>query len=143
MDPNIKMEVLCSDLCSVYREVYQRAYRKLLVTLPIEKFVRYLSDKTSLNFAKVNDGDLDEEERPRGICRETLLELVREDLKVGKVSSFNQLLEAMGMYVDVENDIVIDRILNTMKKEIEGASNSLLCHVCVQFMCSCKLPGFN
>ena len=93
----------------------------------------FLSDKASLNFAKVDsDGKLDEVERSRDPSRETLLELVREDLKVGKVSSFDQLLEAT--YVDVENNIVIDRILNTMKKEIEGASNSSLCHVCVQFL---------
>ena len=49
-----------------------------------------------------------------------MLELVKEDLEAEKVTSFEQLLEAMAAYVDVEKDIVIDRILKTMKKEIEG-----------------------
>jgi len=49
-----------------------------------------------------------------------MLELVKEDLEAKKVTSFEQLLEAMAAYFDIEKDIVIDRILKTMKKEIEG-----------------------
>ena len=36
------------------------------------------------------------------------------------MTSFEQLLEEMAAYVDAENDVVIDRIVQSMKKEIKG-----------------------
>lgn len=101
------------DLCSNYREVYQRAYRKLTVALPVDK----LTSDTEALFSKADEGGTaDKQER----SRDTLLESIKEDLKAGHVTSFEQLLEAMAAYVDSENDTVVDRILKTMKKEIEG-----------------------
>ena len=103
------------DLCHAYREAYHRAYRKLIVALPVEKFTPFLSDKQL--FIKVqNGGKTPEEQRPR----EALLNKIKEDLEAGTVTSFEQLLEAMTSYAAAENDIVIDRILRTMNKEIEG-----------------------
>ena len=102
------------ECCDAFRETYQRAYRKLIVALPIDKFTPFISDKQSLLF---HDGvKASQEER----SRDAILNLVKEDLEAGKVASFEQLLEAMEAYVDAENDIVIGRILKIMKKEIEG-----------------------
>ena len=101
------------DLCLAYREAYHRAYRKLLVALPADKVAPFLSDK----HLSLEDGSkTDQEERSRDV----LLNLVKEDLEAGKVTSFEQLLEAMTVYVDAENDVVIDRIVKSMKKEIKG-----------------------
>ena len=105
-----------AEYCDAYRETYHRAYRKLIVALPTNKFTPFLSDKQSL-LGKVDDGvKSPEEER----SRDALLNLVKEDLEAGKVTSFEQLLEAMEAYVNAEDDIVIGRILKIMKKEIEG-----------------------
>ena len=106
------------EFCDAFRETYQRAYRKLIVALPVDKFTPFISDKQSL---LVEDGSkTSQEER----SRDALLNLVKEDLEAGKVTSFEQLLEAMEAYVDAENDIVIGRILKIMKKEIEGIVNT-------------------
>ena len=101
------------DLCLAYREVYHRSYRKLLVALPVDKVTPFLSDEQSPS----NDGER---------SRDALLNSVKEDLEAGKVTSFEQLLEAMAAYVDVENDVVIDRIVKAMKKEIKGIANTLV-----------------
>ena len=102
-------------MCLAYREVYQRSYRKLTVALPVDKLVPFLSDQQLLF---KDGGKTEQEER----SRDTLLNLVKEDLEAGKVTSFEQLLEAMAVYVDAENDVVIDRIVKAMKKEIKGNS---------------------
>ena len=107
------------DLCLAYREVYNRSYRKLFVALPVDKVTPFLSDKQSLF---EDGGKTDQEER----SRDTLLNSVKEDLEAGKVTSFEQLLEAMAAYVDAENDVVIDRIVKTMKKEIEGILSAIM-----------------
>ena len=101
------------DLCLAYREVYHRSYRKLLVALPADKVVPFLSDK---QFSFEDGGKTDQEDKSRDV----ILNLVKEDLEAGKVTSFEQLLEAMAAYVDAENDVVIDRIVKSMKKEIKG-----------------------
>ena len=106
------------EFCDTFRETYQRAYRKLIVVLPIDKFTPFISDKQSLLF---HDGVKASQEET---SRDALLNLVKEDLEAGKVTSFEQLLEAMEAYVDAENDIVIGRILKIMKKEIEGIVNT-------------------
>ena len=107
-----------AECCGAYRETYQRAYRKLIVALPVDKITPFISDKQSL-LVEVG-GKTSQEER----SRDALLNLVKEDLEAGKVTSFEQLLEAMEAYVDAENDIVIGRILKIMKKEIEGIVNT-------------------
>lgn len=105
--------------CDAYRETYHRAYRKLIVALPLEKLTPFISDKQSL---LVDDGvKTSQQER----SRDALLNLVKEDLEAGKVTSFEQLMEAMEAYVNAEDDIVIGRILKIMKKEIEGIVNTL------------------
>lgn len=103
-----------AECCDAYLETYHRAYRKLIVALPLDKFTPFLSDKQSL----LVDGGVKSPEKERS--RDALLNLVKEDLEAGKVTSFEQLLEAMEAYVNAEDDIVIARILITMKKEIEG-----------------------
>ena len=110
------------DLCHAYRE----AYRKLIVALPVEKFTPFLSDKQL--FVKVeNGGKTPEEQRPQ----EALLNKIKEDLEAGTVTSFEQLLEVMTSYAAAENDIVIDRILRTMNKEIEGNHFNTYTYRCI------------
>ena len=64
------------DLCLTYREVYHRAYRKLLVALPTDKVAPFLSDK-QLSFE--DGGKTDQEEKSRDV----LLNLVKEYLEAG------------------------------------------------------------
>ena len=58
----------------------------------------------------------DQEER----LRDTILNLhSKGNLEAGKVTSSDQLLEAMAPCGDAENDLVIDRIVKAMKKGIK------------------------
>lgn len=100
------------DLCPAYCEVYRRAYRKLTVALPVYKITPFLPEEQSLveKEDKTNEGKL----------RDALLNSVKESLEAGRVTSFEQLLDAMTAYVDAEKDIVMERILKTMKEELKG-----------------------
>ena len=101
------------DLCSAYSEVYRRSHRKLIFALPVDKVAAFFPEAQTV--FKDND-ETDEEQRSRS----ALLNLVKEDLEAGIVASFEQLLEAIVAYIDAEKDIVVDRILRSMRKEIKG-----------------------
>ena len=128
-----------ADLCSSYNEVYNRSHRKLSFALPVYKVAKFFPETQTV--FKDND-KTDEEQRSRS----TLLNLVKEDLEAGNLTSFEQLLKAMAAYIDAEKDIVVDRILRTMMKEIKGITecNCFLIHVLTRMYINCcsYLPNF-
>ena len=99
-----------------YLLAYQRAYRKLLLVLPIDTLVPLIKDKDSLARVVIKN-DATREERSR--C---LLEFVMEELREGKAASFTQLLEVMAAQVHTGNSIVLDRVLQSIHMDVKGNS---------------------
>ena len=97
-----------------YLLAYQRSYRKLLLVLPIDALVPLLKDRDSLSRAAIKN-EATREERSR--C---LLEFVMEELKAGRSTSFEQLLEVMAVEVDASNNIVVDRVLKSINMDVKG-----------------------
>ena len=132
-----------ADLCSSYNEVYNRSHRKLSFALPVYKVAKFFPETQTV--FKDND-KTDVEQRSRSTSRSTLLNLVKEDLEAGNLTSFEQLLKAMAAYIDAEKDIVVDRILRTMMKEIKGITecNCFLIYVLTRMYINCcsYVPNF-
>ena len=99
---------------NAYLLAYKRSYRKLLLVLPIDKLVPLIKDKDSLKRVVIkNDATREEQSR----C---LLEFVMEELKEGRAASFEQLLEVMAAQVDASNNIVLDRVLQSIHMDVKG-----------------------
>ena len=97
-----------------YLLAYQRSYRKLLLVLPIDTLIPLIKDKDSLT-AVVIRNDATRQERSR--C---LLEFVMEELKEERTVSFEQLLEVMAAQVDASNNVVLDRVLQSIHMDVKG-----------------------
>ena len=97
-----------------YLLAYQRSYRQLLLVLPIDGLGSLLKDKDSLSRVAIKS-EATREERSR--C---LLEFVMDELKAGRVASFEQLLEVMAVEVDGSKNTVVDRILNSINTDVKG-----------------------
>ncbi|XP_065894290.1 uncharacterized protein [Dysidea avara] len=102
---------------NAYLLAYKRSYRKLLLVLPIDKLVPLIKDKDSLKRVVIkNDATREEQSR----C---LLEFVMEELKEGRAASFEQLLEVMAAQVDASNNIVLDRVLQSIHMDVKAIMN--------------------
>ena len=97
---------------NAYLLAYKRSYRKLLLVLPIDTLVPLIKDKDWLTRVK---SDATRQERSR--C---LLEFVMEELKEERTASFEQLLEVMAAQVDASNNIVLDRVLQSIHMDVKG-----------------------
>ncbi|XP_065894294.1 uncharacterized protein [Dysidea avara] len=97
-----------------YLLAYQRSYRKLLLVLPIDTLIPLIKDKDSLT-AVVIRNDATRQERSR--C---LLEFVMEELKEERTVSFEQLLEVMAAQVDASNNVVLDRVLQSIHMDVKA-----------------------
>jgi len=105
---------------NAYFLAYKRSYRKLLLVLPIDALIPLIKDKDSLTRVVANNGATREE---RSRC---LLEFVMEELKEGRVTSFEQLLEVMEGQVDASNDTVVDRVLRSIRMDVKGTYCTVL-----------------
>ncbi|XP_065894293.1 uncharacterized protein [Dysidea avara] len=97
---------------NAYLLAYKRSYRKLLLVLPIDTLVPLIKDKDWLTRVK---SDATRQERSR--C---LLEFVMEELKEERTASFEQLLEVMAAQVDASNNIVLDRVLQSIHMDVKA-----------------------
>ena len=99
---------------NAYFLAYKRSYRKLLLVLPIDALIPLIKDNDSLTRVVIKNGATREE---RSRC---LLAFVMEELKEGRVTSFEQLLEVMAVQVDASNDTVVYRVLRSIRMDVKG-----------------------
>jgi len=73
-----------------------------------------IKDNDSLTRVVIKNGATREE---RSRC---LLEFVMGELKAGRPASFQQLLEVIAVWVDGSNNIVVDRVLNSINTDVKS-----------------------
>jgi len=107
-----------------YEFAYRQSYRKLLLILPFNELVSLIKDKDPLSLGVIKHSVDATQREERSLC---LLKFVMDELKEGRGTSFEQLLEVLAVHVDASSDIAVGRVLQSIHIDIEGTVCRTLC----------------